>query len=270
MRYNFKNVWVKEKKMIVFIIILNILFTIFIPTNKSSMNIIVTGAGKGIGNELVKVLSRHKGNSIVAISRNSESLKRLQAECSRINPDNKLLTIEFDLSQFEFYPFLVQKIEGLMRRCDVLVNNAGKLINRKVEDTTLTDFDDVYNVNVKSVFFLTQALLPLMGKNTHILNISSMGGFQGSKKYGGLSVYSSSKGALTVLTESMAEEFREKEIFVNCLALGSVQTEMFEKAFPGAKALQNTTSIAQYIADFATTGHKFYNGKVLPVSAATP
>lgn len=234
------------------------------------MNIIITGAGKGIGYELVKVLHKHRGNHIVAISRNGESLKRLQAECMKLNPEGKLMVIEFDLTQFEFYPFLLQKIEAFIRRCDVLVNNAGKLFNQPVEKTQTSDFDEIFNVNIKSVFYMVQLLLPMMTKGSHIVNMGSIGGVQGSKKYPGLAAYSASKGALAVLSEAMAEEFRDREISVNCLALGSVQTEMFEKAFPGIKALQSTTTITQFIADFAVTGQKFFNGKVIPVSASVP
>jgi len=234
------------------------------------MNIIITGASKGIGAEVAKVLSKNKNNQVVLVSRNGEGLKKVVAECRKITQDARVFPIEFDLSQFEFYPFLLQKVEMIFRHCEVLINNAGKLVNRPFDKISLPDFDNVYNVNIKSPFFLVQTLLPVIAKNSHILNISSLGGIQGTKKYAGLSAYSSSKGALTVLTESLAEELQEREIRVNCLALGSVQTEMFERAFPGAKALQTTQQIAQFIADFAVTGHRYFNGKVLPVGTGVP
>ena len=234
------------------------------------MNIIITGASRGIGAEIVKILCRHKGNHIIALSRNGDGLRKLVAECQKIYPDSKVAPIEFDLSQFDFYPFLFQKIEKIFRTCDILINNAGKLVNKPLEKTELQDFDDVYNVNIKSVYFLTQLLLPAMNKGSHIVNISSIGGFQGSKKFRGLTAYSSSKGALAILSEAFAEEFTERDIRVNCLALGSAQTEMFEKAFPGLKAFQSPPQIAQFIADFAVTGHKFFNGKVIPVSGNVP
>jgi len=234
------------------------------------MNIVITGAGKGIGAEIVKILCKHKGNHLFVISRNGENLRKLQAECNRINPDAKLAIAEFDLSQFEFYPFLLQKIELVFRHCDLLIHNAGKLVNKPFLKTDPVDFDDVFNVNVKSVFLLTQLLLPMMGSGGHILNISSMGGVQGSRKFPGISAYSASKGAVAILTESLAEELKEREIRINCLALGGVQTEMFEKAFPGAKAMHTPQQMAQYIADFAVTGHKYFNGKIIPVSLAVP
>ena len=234
------------------------------------MNIIVTGASRGIGAEIVKILCRHKGNQIIALSRNSDGLQKLVSECQKINKDAKVTPLEFDLAQFEFYPFLFQKIEKVFRSCDVLLNNAGKLVNRPLEKTDLQDFDNVFNVNVKGVFFLTQLMLPAMNKGSHIVNISSMGGFQGSKKFRGLSAYSASKGALAILSEVLAEELEDREIKVNCLALGSAQTEMFERAFPGLNAFHTPPQIAQFIADFAVTGHKFFNGKVIPVSNSVP
>ena len=234
------------------------------------MNIIITGASKGIGAEIVKILSRHKGNQIIALSRNGDSLRKLVNECQKINQEAKVFPVEFDLSQFDFYPFLLQKIEKVFRTCDVLVNNAGKLANKPLEKMGFQDFDDVFNVNIKGVYFLTQLMLPAMNKGSHIVNISSIGGFQGSRKFSGLSAYSSSKGALAILSEALAEELSERDIRVNCLALGSAQTEMFEKAFPGLKAFQTPPQIAQFIADFAVTGHKFFNGKVIPVSSSVP
>jgi short-subunit dehydrogenase len=234
------------------------------------MNIIVTGASRGIGFEVVKVLAKHKQNSIVVISRNGKALKELAAECTRLYPEAKVIPYEFDLKQFEFYPFIVQRLETFIHKCDVLVNNAGKMVNKPFSKFDLADFDDTFNVNIKSPFFLIQALLPMMNKGAHIVNIGSIGGVQGSKKFPGLSAYSASKGALTVLTEALAEELDEMEIKVNCLALGAVQTEMFARAFPGAKALQNPAQIAHFIADFCINGPKYFNGKVVPVSMSVP
>lgn len=243
---------------------------IFILQNETTMNIIVTGASRGIGAEVVKILSRHKMNNIVAISRHGKALKELAAECVRLSPEAKVIPYEFDLTQFDFYPFIVQRLETFIKKCDVLINNAGRLINKPFEKIEPADFDDMYNVNVKSPFLLTQAILPMMNRGGHVINIGSIGGIPGSKKFPGLSAYSSSKGALTILSEILAEELLEYDIRVNCLALGSVQTEMFEKAFPGAKALLKPDQIAHFIADFAVTGNRYFNGKVVPVSISVP
>ncbi len=234
------------------------------------MNIVITGASRGVGFELAKVLAKHKQNHLVVISRNGKNLKELAAECVRMYPEAKVTPYEFDLTQFDFYPFIVQRLETIIPKCDILVHNAGKLINKPYTQIEQADFDEMYNVNIKAPFFFTQAMLPMMNKGAHVVNISSMGGVQGTQKFPGLAAYSSSKGALIVLTEILAEELAEKEIKVNCLALGAVQTEMFSKAFPGAKALQNPAQIALFICDFCVNGHKYFNGKVLPVALSVP
>jgi short-subunit dehydrogenase len=234
------------------------------------MNIIITGASKGIGPEIIKILCKHKGNHIVAISRNGDGLRKLVNESMKVHAEAKILPIEFDLSQFDFYPFLLQKIENFFLHVDVLINNAGRLVNKPFEKIEAQDFDDIFNVNVKSVFLLTQMLIPIMGKGGHIINIGSGGGFQGSTKFPGLSAYSASKGAVAVLSECLAEELQEREISVNCLALGAVQTEMFKEAFPGKRAPLTPAQMAEFIADFAMTGMKYFNGKILPVSVSVP
>jgi NAD(P)-dependent dehydrogenase (short-subunit alcohol dehydrogenase family) len=89
-------------------------------------------------------------------------------------------------------------------------------------------------------------------------------------KFAGLSAYSSSKGAVITLSELLAEEYKDREIAFNVLALGSVQTEMLEEAFPGYKAPLTAIEMANYIFDFTLTGNKYYNGKVLQVSSSTP
>ena len=93
---------------------------------------------------------------------------------------------------------------------------------------------------------------------------------QGSAKFPGLTAYSSSKAAIAGLTECLAEELKDKNISVNCLAIGAVQTEMLEEAFPGYKAPLSPKQMAEYIFDFALKGHQYYNGKILPVSSSTP
>lgn len=154
----------------------------------------------------------------------------------------------------------------------MLVNNAGHIVNKPFEKIRARDLTAVYGTNVFAPFTLIQMLFPLMNtqRRSHILNISSMGGFQGSAKFPGLSAYSSSKAALCSLTECLAEEFRTRNVSVNCLAIGAVQTEMLSKAFPDYKAPLKAHQMAEFICHFATTGHQYFNGKIIPVSSATP
>lgn len=224
------------------------------------MNIVVSGAGKGIGLELVKVFIENEHNT-VAISRNISNLEKINSKF--LNP------VSFDLISDD-YNKLASIINSTLSNVDILINNAGLLVNKPFQDLTDDDFDNVFNTNVKAAFKLTQLLFPVFNVESHIVNISSIGGVQGSSKFPGLSLYSASKGAISILTECLAEELKESKISVNALALGAVQTEMLAEAFPGYKAPLSAIDMAHYIYDFALTGNKYYNGKILPVSISTP
>lgn len=235
------------------------------------MNIIVTGASSGIGFETVKVLSLNSGNNIIAIARNEKNLKKLCEECSILNPSAKVYPIAFDLENNDFNT-LRSLILRYFPQINILINNAGLLINKPFEQLNQEEVYRMFNVNFFSVFKLVQLLIPYFNISTtaHIVNVSSMGGFQGSSKFPGLSAYSASKASLINLTECLAEELREKSIYVNCLALGAVQTEMLAKAFPGYKAPLTPDIIASFIADFSLNGYRYFNGKILPVSLSVP
>jgi len=233
------------------------------------MNIVITGASSGVGRETVKVLASIPGNRLVLISRDGLKIQTLAGECNIQRQETAVHPISFDLSKGDFNKLAVQ-ISQLLFRVDILINNAGNLLNKQLGKISAADFDAVFSVNVKAPLLLTQALLPYMNSNSHVINIGSMGGVQGSVKFPGLSVYSASKGALAVMTECLAVELSEKKIAVNCLAFGSVQTEMLAQAFPGYEAPVTASQMAGFVADFAMNGHKFFNGKVLPVSLSTP
>jgi NAD(P)-dependent dehydrogenase (short-subunit alcohol dehydrogenase family) len=233
------------------------------------MNIIITGARTGIGIEVVLSLAESGNHRIIAISRNKKKLNALKEECNSLNAETEIIPIPFDL-ELGNYEDLSNSIRKHFSEIHILINNAGALINKKFGHLTSEDFDHLMNVNVKSAFLLSKSLLPFFETNAHIVNISSMGGFQGSAKFPGLSLYSASKGALATLSECMAEELKDFHISVNCLALGAAQTEMLSKAFPGYKAPLTAKEMAEYIAGFALEGNKYFNGKILPVSLSTP
>ena len=181
-----------------------------------------------------------------------------------------LYPIAFDIVHDDYHD-LQQFIDShLDNQVDILINNAGVLINKPFTELLETDFVEMLQSNFIGHVRIIQSLLPLMPAGSHIVNIGSMGGFQGSAKFPGLSAYSASKAALHTLTECLAHELTEQQIKVNCLALGSAQTEMLEKAFPGYESPVMAFEMGKYIADFALTGHRFFNGKVLPVALTTP
>ncbi|RDC55482.1 SDR family NAD(P)-dependent oxidoreductase [Pedobacter chinensis] len=233
------------------------------------MNIIITGASSGIGFEAALEFSLQNDNKIVAIARSAEKLRKLLEIAKGINPACTLLPVEFDIVNDD-YAALIPFLKERLGHIDILVNNAGALINKPFTDTTEIDLGEMLQSNVISHFRMIQNTLPLMQSDGHIVNIGSMGGFQGSVKFPGLSAYSASKAALHTLTECLAFELAETGIKVNCLALGSAQTEMLETAFPGYQSPVMAFEMGKYVADFAKTGHKFFNGKILPVAVTTP
>ncbi|MGB3149165.1 MAG: SDR family NAD(P)-dependent oxidoreductase [Maribacter sp.] len=224
-------------------------------------NVIVTGASRGIGLELVKLFAE-SGHAVLALSRNILPIEALKLD--------NISAISMDLS----VPSDMQKVHVFLRdnwnQVDILINNAGKLLNKPFLETEIEEFEEVYKVNVFGVALITKAVLPIMPKYGHVVTISSMGGVQGSLKFSGLSAYSSSKGAVITMTELWAEEFKETGPLFNVLALGAVQTEMLEEAFPGYQAPTTALEMATYIKDFSLTGNKLYNGKLLQVSSSTP
>ena len=228
--------------------------------------ILITGASSGVGYQTALQLSQ-QGHLVIALSRNTALLKKLKNES-----DGKIILCPHDLSTLNYDAVLNILNEHHIEQLDVLINNAGQLVNNNFEKITSSELIGAYKTNVFAPYLLTQALLPALkkSKHPHIINISSVGGIQGSVKFAGLSAYSSSKGALTILTECLAEEFKEINIKVNCLALGAVNTEMLAKAFPGYKAPLSAAEMGNYITWFAENGHQYFNGKIIPVALSTP
>ncbi|SHG04049.1 Short-chain dehydrogenase [Salegentibacter echinorum] len=224
-------------------------------------NIVITGTSRGIGFEMVKLFAE-KGFSVLALSRNEQPVEALNLA--------HVKSMSCDLSKEEDLKAASAYISSEWKQVDVLINNAGAFINKPFEEITSVEFQELYSTNVLGVIALTQKLLPFMKRESHVVNISTMGGVQGSVKFPGLSAYSSSKAAVITLTELLAEEYKEKGPAFNVLALGAVQTEMFEAAFPGMQAPLSAKEMAEYIVDFSLNGNKYYNGKLLQVSNSTP
>jgi len=223
-------------------------------------NVIITGTSRGIGFELALEFAK-KGHNVLAISRKvpDQLLGNPNITCLSID-----ISVEDEMREIDKF------ISSTWKKVDVLIHNAGCLVNRPFSQLTQSDFERVYKVNVFGVANLTRTCLPYMQKGSHVVSISSMGGIQGSIKFAGLAAYSSSKGALITLSELLAEEYKEQGIAFNVLALGAVNTEMLGEAFPGYEAPISAKEMADYIFNFALTGNKYYNGKVLQVSSTTP
>lgn len=226
-----------------------------------SKNVIITGTSRGIGFELVQLFAK-AGYNVLALSRNKQPIEILKLK--------NVTSLSFDLSNKDAYKKIESFVKANWQQVDVLINNAGILINKPFSELSMDDFEAVYKTNVFGVAELTRIILPFTKKESHVVTISSMGGVQGSMKFPGLAAYSSSKGAVITLTELLAEEYKETGPSFNVLALGAVQTEMLEEAFPGYKASTSALEMAHYIFDFSLNGNKYYNGKLLQVSNSTP
>jgi NAD(P)-dependent dehydrogenase (short-subunit alcohol dehydrogenase family) len=222
------------------------------------MNIIITGASRGIGFETAKLLASVDAHKVIAISRSAEK-----------NKLQNIISIPFDFENGNIARDLLPKIQKYFSQVDVLINNAAAFLKDPFEKISRKDFEKIFSVNVFAIAELTQAILPLM-KNGHVLNIASMGGIQGSVKFPGLSAYSSSKGALITLTECLAEEYKQKNIRFNAIAFGAVQTEMLAAAFPSFKAPMTAAQAAEFVSYFALNGQKYFNGKILQMALSTP
>ncbi|MFW5757648.1 MAG: SDR family oxidoreductase [Bacteroidota bacterium] len=228
------------------------------------MHIIITGTSRGIGFEVLRRFLEDNNHKIIALSRNISSLVIFKN-----NPSVRFFP--FDIMKREDHTKLMNETNSFLDgKVDILINNAGVLINKPVAGLSPLDYDIMFNTHVKGVFFLIQKLLPKLTPGSHIVNIGSMGGYQGSKKFAGLSLYAASKGALSILTECLAEELKPDKINVNMLSLGAVDTEMLQEAFPGNINGMDVKKLSVFIKDFAQKGQYLFNGKNIPVASTTP
>jgi 3-oxoacyl-[acyl-carrier protein] reductase len=227
------------------------------------MNIIITGCSKGIGLELVKLLAvNHK---VYAISRDVSLLNEMKQQNQYAE---NLFPISADITQIkqQFFDSLIDSL-GI----DVLINNAGFLANKPFIELSKEDYREMMDVNFYGVINMIQlSIAKLSNAKGQVVNIGSIGGVQGSSKFPGLSIYSSSKGAISILTECLAVELDQYDIKINCLALGAVQTDMLNKAFPGFKAEINALEMASYIVNFINSSSKLSNGLIIPVKKTNP
>jgi NAD(P)-dependent dehydrogenase (short-subunit alcohol dehydrogenase family) len=220
---------------------------------------LVTGASRGIGNEIVRALAE-AGHRVIATARSVEALNELATTYP-----NHVVALRADLSTDAGCAALAQ-----VGPLDGVAHAAGLLINKPFHNLTDGDWQTMWDVNVMSAVRLARHLSPVFSRGAHLVLIGSMGGVQGTSKYPGLSAYSATKGALSVLTESLATEWGARGISVNCLALGAVQTDMLAQAFPGYQAPVSAERMGAYIATFLTTAGEIHNGKILQVALNNP
>ena len=223
-------------------------------------NVIITGTSRGIGYELA-LLFANAGHNVLAISRKIPQ---------QFIENHNIACLGLDLADATTVDKVKDFINNTWHHVDVVIHNAGALLLKPFADITAEEFEYIYKVNVFGVAALNRVVLPFMNKGSHVVTISSMGGVQGTMKFSGLAAYSSSKGAVITLSELLAEEYKDWGVAFNVLALGAVNTEMLQEAFPGYDAPLSALQMADYIFNFALTGNTYYNGRVLQVSSTTP
>lgn len=229
----------------------------------TTKRVVIVGASRGIGKALVENFAKREEFEVIALSRN---LEKMQADFGVLS---SVKCFEFDLENN--VKIQAEKIFSTIGKVDYLINNAGFLVNKPFEEITSQELQKSYQINLFGVFETVQGIIPFLNPSiSHIVNISSMGGFQGSMKFAGLSAYSTSKAALCSFTELFAEEYKNSSIAMNCLCLGSVQTEMLEEAFSGYQAPLNPKEVSEYISDFTINAHKYMKGKIIPLSLTNP
>ncbi len=220
--------------------------------------IVVTGTSSGIGHQIC-IQAAKMNFHVISVSRNIEPLKDIGGiESFSIDITNKNSIDEF-----------ITNLKSRKIKIDILINNAGYLVSELFGDTTYDSFKKTFDVNVFGLAEITRSLIPIINLDGHVINISSIGGVNGSKKFPGLSAYSSSKAAVIALTEVLAEEHQNGPSF-NVLALGAVQTKMLKEAFPDYNVDTKPEEMAKYILDFAINGNKLFNGKLISVSNSNP
>ena len=236
------------------------------------MNIVISGASSGIGYETVKALAKSGNHKIFAIARSANKLQHLSKAVINTNPNTEIGFLSFDLNTIEFAE-LEQAMADFFQfkqaqYIDILINNAGYLVNKPLIESSWDDWQESFQVNAYSAFALSKVLFPYFSKTelTHIVNIGSMAGVQGMEKFNGLGFYSASKAAINSLTESMAGEWRKYNIHTNCINPGSVSTDMLAKAFPGFEAPVTSEEFGQFVADFALSNGKIMNGRLISAS----
>lgn len=195
---------------------------------------LVTGASSGIG-RATALLFAEKGAKVVAVGRNNKELSAVREEAQNFSGEMKIqLADVLESSQVEK---TVRNAIESFGQIDVLVNAAGIIMNGSVETTTMDDWDKMMNINLRSVFNLTQKCIPFLEKTKgNIVNVSSVAG---PRSFPNLLAYSVSKAAVDQFTRCAALDLAAKEIRVNAVNPGVVVTNLHKRGGMADEAYQN-------------------------------
>jgi NAD(P)-dependent dehydrogenase (short-subunit alcohol dehydrogenase family) len=210
---------------------------------------IVTGASRGLGRNAALNIARQGGDVIVTYHSRNDEAKVVVSEIEAMG--RKAVALQLDVGKVASFLVFVEQLRAALNKTwkrdtfDHLVNNAGHGEYATIEQTTEAQFDSLVNVHFKGVFFLTQALLPVIADGGRIINLSS-----GLTRVSaaGWSAYSAVKGAVEVLSVYMAKELGARGIAVNTVAPGAIETDFF------GGAVRDTPEFNKYFADMTALG----------------
>ncbi|MBT4922540.1 MAG: SDR family oxidoreductase [Rickettsiales bacterium] len=222
---------------------------------------IITGGSKGIGFGIAELFVK-KGYNVVICSRADANLLEARRKLGE-----GVLALKCDVANYGEVQNVFQTAQKHFGRIDILVNSAAIISNALVDDLEISEFDRMLDVNLKGSFYCIKEAFKYMVSGGSIVNMTSLGGISGYEKFPGFSAYSISKYAVSGMSEILAVESKEKNIRINAIALGAVNTDMLAKAAPGLKSKTEARDIApiiDFLCDKEQSGHM--NGSVIPVN----
>jgi 3-oxoacyl-[acyl-carrier protein] reductase len=203
---------------------------------------LVTGASRGIGAAIAKRLAADGARVAITYARGADAAASVVKAIE--SAGGKAIAIQADATDPKAVQAAVDKIVGTFGKLDVLVNNAGTAIPKKFEETTLEEFDQVINLNVRSVFVTTQAALKQMNNGGRIISIGSCVGERMMTP--GLVPYSATKGAIRMFTQGLAREVGDRGITVNNVQPGPIDTDLNPASGDWATPQRAVTALNRY------------------------
>ncbi|HJT16305.1 MAG TPA: SDR family oxidoreductase [Thermoanaerobaculia bacterium] len=225
---------------------------------------IVTGASSGIGRSTAEMLVE-RGARVAVFARSAGKLKALAKKY-----DDRMLAVAGDVSDPDSVERLFSETEARFGKCDILINDAGTYVTKRIEKMSDRDWDRVFAVNVRGAFLTTRRAVKSMipRRSGTIVNVSSISGVPGPEKFPGFSAYCASKAALIGFSEQLATELREHSIRVNCVSPGSVDTAMWAAVSGGSPADMTPPEVAEVILFLASERSRPINGQNIHVYSA--
>jgi 3-oxoacyl-[acyl-carrier protein] reductase len=227
--------------------------------NLTGQTALVTGGSKGIGKAICLALAREGANVVIA-ARDESKIRETMEKLKEMS--GKALAIQADVRYEEDVKNLISKIVKEFGRLDILVNNAGVAHRKRLEETTLREYDEIMDTNLKGVYLCTKYAIPYIrnSNNGKIVNISSGAGLHGIPE---LSIYCASKSGVISITQSIASEL-ESEIKVFAICPGGVDTDMYRSLF-GHRPQLKPEHIAKKVLELVSPDSKVKSGKIIEV-----